>query len=152
MNVILDKINAFYTTYRTITNAIIAVTAILGILTVGYTYVQKADANELAITKGFAETAVALTEIKETYTPILIAMNLQSIAAKNTRQTRLNTLEISLSAKEKRRQRLIDKHPNMKTLPANSTPKEEYTEVLKAIKKLEKKISAIEAAIETETE
>ncbi|MCK5644933.1 MAG: hypothetical protein KAJ19_29305 [Gammaproteobacteria bacterium] len=149
---ILDKVNSFYNTYKTIAIAAIAIASILGILTVGYTYVQKADANELAIKKETEATNSALKEIREQYTPMPFAIDIRISATKNARQTRLNSLEISKSSKEKRRDRLKDKHPNIKNLPDDNTTKEEYTELVGEIKDLKKKIIKIEEAIEAETE
>ena len=80
----------------------------------------------------------------------MVALDIQSSATKNVRQTRLNSLEIAKIAKEKRRDRLKDKHPNINSLPEDDTTKEEYTQLKKDIKALEKKITKIEAQIEAE--
>lgn len=79
------------------------------------------------------------------------SIDMRISATKNSRQTRLNTLEISLIAKEKRRGRIVDRHPNIKTLPVNNTAREEYNIVLKAIEKVERKIEKIEDQIEAES-
>jgi len=148
---IFTKINTLYTTYKTVTNAAGAVVAILGFLILTYTYVQKADANELAIKKEAQATNSALKEIREQFTPMPFAIDMRISATKNARQTRLNSLEISKSSKEKRRDRLKDKHPNIKNLPDDNTTKEEYTEIVEEIKDLKKKITKIEETIEAET-
>ena len=148
---LLDKVNSFYATYKTLVNATGALMGIFVFLGIAYTYVQKADANELTIKKEAAATASALKEIREQYTPMPFAIDMRISATKNARQTRLNSLEISKSSKEKRRDRLKDKHPNIKNLPADNTTKEEYTEVVEEINDLKKKITKIEEAIEAET-
>ena len=148
---LLTKVKELVATYKVIAGAIAAVLGTSSLLGIGYVYVQKADANEIAIIESNKVTAEAIAEIQQQYTPMPFSIDMRISATKNARQTRLNSLEISKSAKEKRRERIIDKHPNIKTLPANNTAREEYATVIKAIEKLERKIEKIEDQIEAES-
>ncbi len=138
---LLTKLQNLLATYKVIAGSIAAVLGVSTLIGLSYMYVQKADANELAI-----------AEIKEQYTPLPFVIDMRISATKNVRQTRLNSLEISKNAKEKRRERIIDKHPDVKTLPANNTVLEEYVILLKAIEKLDRKIEKIEEQIEAESD
>lgn len=115
----------------------------IAIGTIG-TFAVKYNANVAIASEAMAQ----VKEIKETYTPLHLALSIQERVDTNSLMNTLQTLEAKLARKEKRRDRIKDQNPNLNKLPDDNTVKEEYDSLKEEIKNLKKKISKLEDKLE----
>lgn len=94
------------------------------------------------------EAKAEVAEVKKNYAPMQLVMSIQERVDKNTDVNRLQGYESSKAYKEKRKDKLKDKYPNIRGLSEDDVNREEYDELTDDIKDLKKKIKKLENKIE----